>query len=186
MVNWLAEHRIYLRLQEVHGAIPIHQNPSSNRCGRYRKLGRPNPKRNERKKTIRWIAKSIATTRSMRACVCDVWIVSYRWFGVFRFKRSQRTSNCWNVIYCFILTRIVIQFCIEFLKAWPHYLIDERFSYRFTNFSNDPCVFLCVFWFKETIENEVIFFLLFLSVCVFFCWFTSNNFDDSITISFFI
>lgn len=58
---------------------------------------------------------------------------THRWFGMFRFKRSQRTSNCRNMIYCFMLTRIIVQFCIQFLKTWPHYLIYWRFSYRFTN-----------------------------------------------------
>lgn len=53
---------------------------------------------------------------------------------MFRFKRSQRTSNRRNVIYCFMLARICIQFYIEFLKAGPHYLIYGRFSYRFTQF----------------------------------------------------
>lgn len=64
------------------------------------------------------------------------WFIAntYRRFGVFRFKRSQRTSNCGNVIYCFMLARIRIQFYIEFLKAGPHYLIYGRFSYRFTQF----------------------------------------------------
>lgn len=148
--NWLAiiaSSGYHLHLPEVHGAVRIHQSLSSNRYGRYRILDRPNPvcvwnvekKKQRSEKRNPLIIKSIenATAAITTKIKPNVYVFSlshtHRWFGMFRFKRSQRTSNCRNMIYCFMLTRIIVQFCIQFLKTWPHYLIYWRFSYRFTN-----------------------------------------------------
>lgn len=150
---------IHLHLREVHGAARIHQSPNSNRYDRYRRLDRPSPFGRKKKKWIKSINCKKCKKKNSH---------TYRRFGMFRFEWSQRTSNCWNVIYCFMLTRICIQFYIEFLKTWPHYLIYERFSYRFTKFQ----------W-KIKYSR-----ILRMSV-YFLCWFPSNDFDDFITISVF-
>lgn len=46
--------------------------------------------------------------------------LAHRWFGVFSSDGSQRAGNRWDVIYCFILTWIIL-FCIKLFKSRPHY-----------------------------------------------------------------
>lgn len=119
LYGWHLNQRIHLHLLRVHGAVRIRRNQNWDRYGLYH----PSPALRKEKETVGISVvhrRRGSRERAKRKGNRNLGAFAYRWFSVFRSDGSQGTRYRWDVIYCFILTWIIL-FGIEFFKSRPHY-----------------------------------------------------------------